>query len=282
MRNRRAALEGLARILDAGAPEELFGGGEEEASFLYELLADAARARGSTYYWEICRTARRRGVTPEYVVDRAVVLLAAITERRRMDLYRVLGVPPLASGETIRHRWLEVAKLHHPDVGGDAARFRHAKQAYEVLRDPDRRVEYERFWVRALGPFERVAPRAEPALEAPRPANVLVAADGNGAAHVPTGPAVPAPASGMLGDALADAARLFAARITLDRRIGALADEGGPGLAALLARLEGALAPIPLEELTRLSGEVADVIARFEDLQRQLADLASLRRRLDS
>src|SRR5262249_47847488 len=147
MRNRRAALDGLSRILDAGAPEELFVGGEEEAAFLYELLGETARARSSSYYWEICRTARHRGVTPEYVIDRAVVLLAAIRERRRMDLYRILGVPPLASGEIVRHRWLEVAKMHHPDAGGDAARFRRAKQAYEVLRDPERRAEYERFWV---------------------------------------------------------------------------------------------------------------------------------------
>src|SRR5262245_33644227 len=162
MRNRRAALDGLSRILDAGAPEELFAGDDDEAAFLYDLLGETARARNSTYYWEICRTARKRGVTPDYVIDRAVVLLAAINERRRTDLYRILGVPPLATGEAVRHRWLELAKRHHPDVGGDAARFRQAKQAYEVLSDPERRLEYERFWVRALGPFERLAPAAGP------------------------------------------------------------------------------------------------------------------------
>src|SRR5206468_6053522 len=61
----------------------------------------------------------------------------------------------------IRQRWLELAKRHHPDAGGDGARFRQAKQAYEALRDPVRRAEYERFWLRALGPFERVAARAD-------------------------------------------------------------------------------------------------------------------------
>ena len=70
-RDRRAALDGLSHILDAGAPEELFAGPEEQARFLYELLVETARARNSSYYWEICRTARRRGVTPEYVIDRA-------------------------------------------------------------------------------------------------------------------------------------------------------------------------------------------------------------------
>src|SRR5207249_3005667 len=96
MRNRRLALAGLAKILDAGALEELFTCPDDEAVFLYDLLVDTARARSSAHYADICRTARRRGVTPDYVVDRAVVLLGAMAERRRMDLYRILGVAPAA------------------------------------------------------------------------------------------------------------------------------------------------------------------------------------------
>jgi len=157
-RNRRAALAGLGRILDAGALEELFACPEQEALFLYDLLLDATRGRASAYYWEICRTARSRGVSPEFVIDRAIVLHATMVERRRTDLYRILGVPPLSSNDTIRRRWLEIAKVHHPDVGGDGTVFRRAKQAYDVLSDAGRRGDYERFWLRALGPFERVAP----------------------------------------------------------------------------------------------------------------------------
>src|SRR6185295_19424802 len=119
--------------------------------------------------------ARRRGVSPEYLIDRAAVLMTTICERRRTDLYRILGVPALASADTIRHRWLEVAKRHHPDVGGDGAHFRDAKQAYEVLRDPDRRAEYERFWLQALGPFERVASDEDmPAIEVTPGATTVV------------------------------------------------------------------------------------------------------------
>src|SRR5437870_13016168 len=110
MRNRRLALEGLAKMLDAGALEELFTGPDEEAAFVYDLLVDTARARGSVYYSEICRTARRRGVTPDYVIDRAVVLLGAMGERRRTDLYRILGVAPLSSDDVIRQHWLAVAR----------------------------------------------------------------------------------------------------------------------------------------------------------------------------
>jgi len=151
-------LDGLAMLLDAGGLEDLFGGPDDEAAFLYDLLRETARGRASAHYWETCRTARRRSVTPEYVIDRAAVLLASIEERRRADLYRLLGAPPLSSPETLRQRYLELAKTAHPDVGGDAERFRHVKEAYEILRDPERRAEYERFWVRALGPFERVVP----------------------------------------------------------------------------------------------------------------------------
>src|SRR5436305_2041976 len=97
--SRRTALEGLLRILDTSAPEELFVGPEDDAAFLYGLLTDVARARSSSHYWEICRTARRRGVTPEYVIDRAVVrrvdtLLAPVPraeiEAARADVARTI------------------------------------------------------------------------------------------------------------------------------------------------------------------------------------------------
>lgn len=151
-------LDGLLLLLEAGGLEDLFSGPDDEAAFLYDLLRETARGRASAHYWETCRTARRRGVTPEYVIDRAAVLLTSIEERRRADLYRLLGAPPLSSPETLRQRYLDLAKTAHPDVGGDPERFRHVKEAYEILRDPERRAEYERFWVRALGPFERVVP----------------------------------------------------------------------------------------------------------------------------
>src|SRR5262245_60804129 len=155
--SRRAALEGLDLILDAGGLEELFGGPDDEALYLYHLLYEVTRGRSSAYYWEICRTGRRRGVTPEFVIDRANVLLASIEERRRTDIYRVLGVPPLASEDAIKQRWHEVAKQLHPDVGGDPTYFRQIKEAYEILRDDARRGEYERFWLRAVGPIARLA-----------------------------------------------------------------------------------------------------------------------------
>jgi hypothetical protein len=247
MSTRRAALEGLSRLLDATAPEELFTGPEDDAAFLYELLVDAARARRSSWYWEICRTARRRGVTPEYVIDRAAVLLATIEERRRTDLYRILGVPALASADAIRQRFLDLAKRHHPDAGGDGAMFRRAKEAYEILRDPARRAEYERFWLRALGPFERVASRDDvPLIEAtlasvrswPRPEEV---------APPPAAepPRAPAPALGAA--------------------------------AVLVASLQTMLAPLRLADVEAARADIGRLIAELETVRDQLRTLAAVK-----
>jgi hypothetical protein len=251
MRSRRAALEGLSRLLDATAPEELFTGPEDDAIFLYDLLVDTVRARSSSYYWEICRTARRRGVTPEYVVDRAAVLLGTIEERRRTDLYRILGVPALASADVIRQRFLDIAKLHHPDIGGDGALFRRAKEAYEILRDPARRAEYERFWLRALGPFERVAPREDmPLLEAmqasvrswPRPEPVP-----------PPSPRAPEPAAEPRRDV---------------------------GIDGVLGALRTMLGPVRLEDLEAARADIARLIGELEATRDHLRALATLKNAL--
>lgn len=290
--DRRAVLEGLSRILDAGAPEELFTGPQDEAMFLYDLLMDAAEARNSSCYPEICRTARRHGVTPDYVVDRVLVLLAAMQERRRTDLYRILGVPPLASDAVIRQSWLEFAKRHHPDAGGNGVVFRHAKQAYDVLRDPDRRAEYERFWLRALGPFERVAPgddfpaveavgagvrsqplpTAERATRAPRP---TASPDGvRRRAEVVREPPAPDPA------AVSAIARLLAPEAAPEPRTDLERALGGEGVANLLARFEAVLAPIRREELDTLAADVERTIHELESLRDQLGRLAELKRSL--
>jgi hypothetical protein len=271
MPNRRATLEGLARILDAGSPEELFSAPEGEAALLYELLVDAARARDAAHYGDVCRVARRRGVTPEYVADRAVVLLAAMRERRRLDLYRILGVPPLASGDVIRQRWLDVAKRHHPDVGGDGTLFRHVKQAYEVLRDPGRRAEYEHFWMRALGPFARVAPGDDRAAAEPPPAAAELPPEAPG--PPPPAAASPSGGPGPGGGLLEAASALFAAHAALDRRV-------DTGLGAFVARVEDALRTVDRESLERLSRDVALLVGDLERLRQELATLADLKRRL--
>jgi curved DNA-binding protein len=69
------------------------------------------------------------------------------------DYYEVLGVPRDASQDDIRSAYRRIARQNHPDVNkeeGAAERFNEASEAHEVLRDPERRAEYDR---RAAGGF---------------------------------------------------------------------------------------------------------------------------------
>jgi hypothetical protein len=280
--SRRAALDGLARILDAAGLEEIFSGPDDEALFLYHLLHEAARGRSSPYYWEICRTGRRRGVTPEFVIDRASVMIASIEERRRTDIYRILGVPPLASEDAVKQRWHEVAKQLHPDVGGDPTHFRQVKEAYEILRDAGRRAEYERFWLRAVGPFARLGEGDDGVPPAPPASGIAVRREPERRVVI-VAKRTPAPSESQSESvrALHEATERFAAaQAGLDRHLGDAGLDGMTGVRRLLGQVETLLAPIAGADLARAKVEVDDGIARFEALARELAMLADLKRRV--
>jgi hypothetical protein len=63
---------------------------------------------------------------------------------RGVDYYALLGVDRGASVAEIRSAYLSRAKAAHPDVGGTADRFHQLQQAYQTLRDPARRADYDR------------------------------------------------------------------------------------------------------------------------------------------
>lgn len=60
------------------------------------------------------------------------------------DFYSILGVPRTASADEIKQAYRRAAAQHHPDRGGDTARFQEIQQAYDVLADDAKRAQYDR------------------------------------------------------------------------------------------------------------------------------------------
>ncbi len=62
------------------------------------------------------------------------------------DYYKALGVARDASPEEIKRAFRKAARLHHPDIstGPEAeAKFKEVNEAYEVLKDPEKRAAYD-------------------------------------------------------------------------------------------------------------------------------------------
>ena len=61
----------------------------------------------------------------------------------RIDYYSILGVPRVASEDEIKKAYRKLASQHHPDKGGDTAKFQEIQSAYETLSNPQKRSEYD-------------------------------------------------------------------------------------------------------------------------------------------
>lgn len=66
----------------------------------------------------------------------------------KKDYYEVLGIPRSASGAEIKKAYLTLAKKHHPDRNSGNAesesKFKEAGEAYDVLKDEQKRSAYDR------------------------------------------------------------------------------------------------------------------------------------------
>ena len=59
------------------------------------------------------------------------------------NYYDTLGIPEDASDEQIKKAFKDIAKKEHPDRGGNEARFKEANEAYDTLKDPKKKQEYD-------------------------------------------------------------------------------------------------------------------------------------------
>ena len=61
------------------------------------------------------------------------------------DYYKILGVPRNAEQDEIKKAYRKLARKHHPDAGGDEAKFKEINEAYEVLSDEKKRQIYDQY-----------------------------------------------------------------------------------------------------------------------------------------
>ncbi len=64
------------------------------------------------------------------------------------DYYSTLGVPRTAAPEDIKRSYRRLARKYHPDVSKEPEaeeRFKEVQEAYEVLKDPEKRAAYDQF-----------------------------------------------------------------------------------------------------------------------------------------
>ena len=75
------------------------------------------------------------------------------------DYYEILGVDRKASSDDIRKAYRKLAKQYHPDVSKEKnaeAKYKEINEAYEVLKDPDKRQKYDTLGMKA--PLRRRPP----------------------------------------------------------------------------------------------------------------------------
>jgi DnaJ-class molecular chaperone len=91
------------------------------------------------------------------------------------DPYKILGLPPSARPEEIRHKYKQLARQYHPDVNPSPEAeelFKELAMAFSVLTDPRRRALYDEFGEASLrlgfNPAEARRSRAENGAYGPR------------------------------------------------------------------------------------------------------------------
>lgn len=60
-----------------------------------------------------------------------------------MNYYEILGLKKNCSKNEIKRKYKKLAKMYHPDKGGDLEKFKQVSEAYTVLLDYNSRIKYD-------------------------------------------------------------------------------------------------------------------------------------------
>lgn len=75
-----------------------------------------------------------------------------MADSKKLDPYRVLGVSKDASADAIKKSYRSLSREHHPDRGGDEARFKEVNAAHQVVGDPEKRKLFDEFGAESIRP----------------------------------------------------------------------------------------------------------------------------------
>jgi len=96
----------------------------------YNRVADNLAAIAATL--DAMRAIERHGGAE--ILNRAFLGFAALPEKASRPWRDVLGITGTATLEIVEERFRALAKVHHPDMGGDRAEFEKITQAREAAR----------------------------------------------------------------------------------------------------------------------------------------------------
>lgn len=65
-----------------------------------------------------------------------------------IDLYEILDIDMEAKNSEIKSAYLKLAKIHHPDHGGNSEMFEKITKAYEILYNRESRKEYDLYYLK--------------------------------------------------------------------------------------------------------------------------------------
>lgn len=60
------------------------------------------------------------------------------------NYYQILEITPPSNQEEIKKTFRRLAHVHHPDKGGDEAKFKELNEAYQTLSDEYKKGDYDR------------------------------------------------------------------------------------------------------------------------------------------